>query len=141
MPLGPVIARRELARVGSSRPVMVEIGKPRRRRTGEWACPYRIRGLGHAAVKHAYGEDAVQALQLAFDGVRVHLEPHGTRLSWVGEAGFTGFPRFVPYSFGRAFSRRVERFIERELRTQLRVRRARAPVRSRRRKRSKRAAA
>ena len=73
--LGPVIARRELVRVGSRRPVVVEIGKPRRRPTGEWACPYRIGGLGRSGVKQAYGEDAVQALQLALDGVRAHLEP------------------------------------------------------------------
>ena len=88
---------------------------PRRRRTGEWACPYRIRGLRRRRARRAFGEDAVQALELVFQAIRLELEPYGSELSWVGEPGETGFARFFGDIFGPAVSRRIGRLIDREL--------------------------
>jgi uncharacterized protein DUF6968 len=114
--LGRVIARRKLARTGSDRPVVVEIGVPRRRRTGEWACPYRISGLRKRASGRALGEDAVQALELVFQAIWLELKPYGLELSWAGLPGATGFYRYYPdYTLGLEFAQRVEAAIDREV--------------------------
>jgi hypothetical protein len=112
---GPVIASRELSRPKGGPPVLVEIGKPRRRRTGEWECQYRIRGLKRQRLRRALGEDAVQALELVFQAIRIELEEQGSDLTWTGEPGETGFTRFFPDVFGPAVRHRVERLIDREL--------------------------
>ncbi|MGK3985562.1 hypothetical protein WME99_21125 [Sorangium sp. So ce136] len=115
-PLEP-IAERRLSVVGEpGRMVTVTIGKPMRKPSGDWACPVDIQGLEAAVRDSAYGVDAVQALQLAFEGARQTLKKSGLPVTWCdGEAGETGFPMAVPYIFGRAFEDRMERLIEDEI--------------------------
>lgn len=110
-----VVAMRYLARTDTGAPVTVQLGRPRQRRTGEFECPYRVRGLGRVRVGRALGEDSMQALQLAFEAVRIELEPHAALLSWYGASGETGFPQYVPYSLGVRFRTRLERMIRREI--------------------------
>lgn len=96
--LGPIIATRELelqAHTGS-RQVVVRLGKPRHRRTGEWACPFQITGLGTRRIDHACGEDAIQALQLALEAVRLRLSASDEKLTWCGLPLEVAFPRQVP---------------------------------------------
>lgn len=116
--LGTIVAVRELREIGSRQKVVtVRLGKPRKVRGGDWACPYQISGLGRAKVHYAYGVDALQALILAIEGIRTALEKTGRRLSWVGgEPGDTGFPRFVPTFFGLDFSKRLNKFLDQEVR-------------------------
>lgn len=109
------IATRHLARSDTGAPVTVQLGRPRRRRTGEFECRYRVRGLGRARMGRALGEDSVQALQLAFEAVRLELEPHAAILTWYGAHGETGFPQYVPYSLGGRFRKRLEAMITREI--------------------------
>lgn len=99
--LGAPIASRELARDGSGKPIHVFIWKPFKVREEEWACPYQIKGLGDEAIRYSYGSDAMQALQLSFDGVRVDLNPKLNRILFLGsEIAEAGFPRTIAYSFG-----------------------------------------
>jgi hypothetical protein len=109
------IATRHLARTDTGAAVTVQLGRPRRRRTGEFECPYRVRGLGRAKIDRALGEDSVQALQLAFEAVRLELEPHAAILTWYGALGETGFPQYVPYTFGGRFRKRLEAMVSREI--------------------------
>lgn len=109
------IATRHLARSDTGARVTVQLGRPRRRRTGEYECPCRVRGLGPARIGRALGEDSVQALQLVFEAVRLELEPHAAILTWFGAHGETGFPRDVPYSLGSRFRKRVETTIDHEI--------------------------
>lgn len=111
---GHVIARREVTRTMSGAPVIVEIGVPQPRRTGEWACPYRILGLGPRGTRYAFGFDAVQALQIVNQAIWRDLEPHQQQLSVLGEPGDTGFFRFFPTLFGVAHAKRLEAAIDRE---------------------------
>jgi hypothetical protein len=109
------LATRQLARTDSGAAVTVQLGRPRRRRTGEFECPYRVRGLGRVKVGRALGEDSVQALQLVFEAVRLELEPHAATLTWYGEPGETGFPQYVPYTFGGRFRKRLEAMVNRAI--------------------------
>jgi|SRR5688572_6929616 len=109
------IATRHLARTDTGAAVTVQLGRPRRRRTGEFECPYFVRGLGRAKVGRALGEDSVQALQLAFEALRLEHEPHAAILTWYGELGETGFPQYVPYAFGARFRKRLEAMVNREI--------------------------
>lgn len=105
---------RRLSLLPGGQPVMLEIQAPRERRGGEWACVYRIRGLGRLRTGRALGEDGVQALQLALAAARRDLEPFAARLTWAGEPGELGLPECVPDYFGGAFRRRLEALVHRE---------------------------
>ena len=136
-----VIASRELAHAALATPVVVEIGVPRRRRTSEWACPYRILGLGPRGTRYAFGFDAVQSLQLVNQAIWRDLEPHEQQLDWLGEPGDTGFFRFFPMLFGVDHAKRVEAAIDREIRKEsLRLERRRVRARAHRKRRRSRAA-
>jgi hypothetical protein len=111
---GTPIAVRQLTLVPSGRPVVVELDAPGRRRSGEWACTYRVRGLGRVRAGRTLGEDGFQAIQLAFAAVRRELEPFGPRLTWTGEPGELGLPAAVPDFLGGEFRRRVEAMVRAE---------------------------
>ena len=111
---GAPIAVRQFTLLPAGRPVVVELDAPVLRRVGEWACAYRIRGLGRARAGRVLGEDGFQALQLAFAAVRRELEPFGARLTWTGEPGELGLPEAVPDFLGGGFRRRVEALVRAE---------------------------
>ena len=111
-----VIASRELSRTASDEPVLIEIGVPRRRKVGEWACPYRIQGLGKRGTRYAFGIDSVQALQVVQQAIWADLQPYSQQLAWLGQQGFTGFFRFYPaHVLGLDNASRVEAAIDREI--------------------------
>lgn len=113
MTLGTIIATRQLTLDGpdGARPVIVRIGRPRRQRTGEWACPFRIAGLGRQRLDHAYGEDAFQALQLALEAIRIQLETARQKVTWLGLPVAVAFPRQVP-AFDEDLTIRLGRLID-----------------------------
>jgi len=109
-----MIASRRLTLVPGGRPVDVELDAPVRRRTGGWACAYRIRGIGRVRAGRALGEDSLQALQQAVAAVRQALEPFAAQLTWTGETGELGLPEPIPDYFGGEFRRRLERLVRQE---------------------------
>ncbi len=95
--LGPLVGERvtSCGRGGKTK-LKVRLGVPRRSEQTDRECPYQIVGLGRSSVGAAYGVDALQALQLALDAVRVRLRRK--RCTWEGgKEGDPGFPRAVPY--------------------------------------------
>lgn len=108
------IATRRLTLVPGGRPVVIELDAPVRRRSGEWACVHRIRGIGRVRTGRALGEDGIQALQLAIAAVRQSLEPFAAQLTWTGEPGELGLPEAIPDYFGGEFRRRLERLVRLE---------------------------
>jgi hypothetical protein len=129
--LGEVIAERRLVvRDSNNKPVIVSLGTPRRRRDQrDWECPFRIKGDGISKLEYGYGIDSIQALTTALEGIRAVLDESGQSLSWEDVLpDDTGFQRFIPISFGTAFSRRLERLVDREMNRQLqRMRRRNRP--------------
>ncbi|MGH7267313.1 MAG: DUF6968 family protein [Candidatus Rokuibacteriota bacterium] len=116
---GAVVGARRLRRPGSRRTVLVRVGMPRRSGR-DWVVPFQLRGLAPSRIRYSYGVDALQALMLAFEGIRVTLETRGKALTWLGEPGESGFYRFVPDLGIPPVRRRPEKAIDREMRAFLR---------------------
>ncbi len=115
--LGEVLATREFTAAGPAGPlrVVVRIGQPYRRRTGEWACPFRVNGGGRQRLKWALGVDAFQALQLVFQGIRVELQSKPYTVTWEGTGLDTVLPRPLPAFGDEAFTARIIRMVDREM--------------------------
>jgi hypothetical protein len=111
--LGPPIAERALVRAGRKGQLTVRLGAPKKAQDVDWVCPYQILGLRDSKVGAAYGVDALQALMMALEKIRVRLEKAGSGYTWLG--GDAGFPRLVPSYFGAAFATRINQQIDREL--------------------------
>ena len=114
-----MIATRRLNVLGGARRpvtiVTIRIGRPRRVRVGEWACPVQFVGRGATHHIAGRGVDSCQALVEALAGIHYTLAQSGSRFSWSSIKDETGFPRAVPYSFGPKFSARVNQHIDREV--------------------------
>jgi hypothetical protein len=114
-----IIAERELGIAGDpSARVTVRIGRPYRRATGEWACPFQFVGLSASGCTAAYGEDGVQALQLGLEMIRILLAASGKDLVW-NEEGFPpaeagGFMRtlLLPREFAGPVHEMIDRASE-----------------------------
>jgi hypothetical protein len=134
---GTVIAERRLAVRDTRKIVRVSIGAPRPESNGApWACPFRIAGAGISRVGHGFGEDSMQALTDALEGIRHWLDESRLSLGWdLGDGavwnGETGFARPVPIGFGAAYARRVGRLMDRELEREVRKLKSRPARRGR----------
>ena len=121
--IGPVLAERRLVVQQSGEVVRVSLGAPRRGTDGaDWACPFRIHGAGVSRVEFGYGEDSMQALTTALDGIRALLDESGLALGWkLGPGrqdvwdGETGFTRSIPIALGPTIRQRLERLVDVQL--------------------------
>lgn len=117
--LDDVVCERRLTKraadgLSADRAIKVRVGKPRRGKRS-WICPFHITGLDMKVPVLAYGEDAVQALLMACEGVRVTLSRNGSLFTWIGgEEGDAGFPMMVDGGMGLAFTKRLEKLVEKE---------------------------
>lgn len=115
--LGEVVGERTLhcGRPQRKR-ITVRVGTPRKAEDVDWVCPYQIKGLDRSRVDLARGLDALQALMMALEAIRLRLEQDGLQCTWQGgEEGDAGFPRVVPAFFGPEFAAKTNRLIDREL--------------------------
>jgi hypothetical protein len=120
--LGEVIATRRLTILGKGRRrVTVRVGRPRRVRAGEWACPVEFAGMRETEGVAGRGVGSCQALVDALAGIHFTLEKSGYKFRWNSTDNGTGFPRPVPYTLGAEFTARVHRHIDRELERFLRL--------------------
>jgi hypothetical protein len=111
----PIAERALICGTRRKKQLTVRLGAPKRAEQVDWVCPYQIVGLGSSRVDAAYGVDALQALMMALEGIRVRIEKAGA-CTWVGgENGDAGFPRLVPTYFGAAFATHINQQIDREL--------------------------
>lgn len=111
--LGTVIAERILVRPGSTRPVLARLGQPRPSRRAPWECPYQVIGGSSARVRVALGEDALQTVILACQGLRIELTK--VKAFWLDVDVGPGIPPYVPDFLGAAFTAHLEAVVEREV--------------------------
>jgi hypothetical protein len=110
-----LVAVRHL-RTASGREVIVKLFRPVRKSTDDWHCTFRIAGLSEPIEARGRGMDALQALTVAIDGIRVHLEQSPEPLSWLdGEPGDIGLTRSLPYGFGVNVDRHLSKMVSTEL--------------------------
>ena len=112
--LGEVVCTRRLVAKppAEGRAVLVRIGKPRRQRRS-WICPFHISGIGLDEPALAYGEDAVQALIMALQGIRATLLKTDSQFTWLGgEEGDAGFPMLINGGMDLSFTRQLEALVE-----------------------------
>ena len=79
----------------------------------DWECPFVLAPPGEPGeIQTVPGIDAVQALSLALEAIRVTLAKRPERLCWLGqEPGITGFHR-VTHAFGYGLVERLEHQID-----------------------------
>lgn len=79
------VASREFELDG--RQLRLEVGAPMRHPKGDWTCAFRIVGIDNDSVYTTAGADSLQALIMAMEMARLHLEAHSleSRLTWLGQ--------------------------------------------------------
>ena len=132
--LGTVIAERRLHVRGSPRrTVLVSLGRPRPTKGhDDWNCPFRIAGAGIRVVDSGLGVDAFQALSMALEGIRYHLDRSRTPLVLDDMFDDPCFNRVIPLLPDPAETRRIERLVDREVRRWTRMLEERYKARARR---------
>ena len=91
MPLGDIVARRELEFVSESgkESVQVYLGKPVQQKDGPWFYPYLIEGKSFERQFRTAGEDSMQALVLALRTIPIELEALAKKnngyFTWFGD--------------------------------------------------------
>ena len=87
--LGHIWAKRTFDRAGGGS-VVLNIGKVSVDPAdgGRFRCPFQVVGLGDEKIRYTYGEDELQALELAVDRAFMYLEAQEDvrkgHLSWLG---------------------------------------------------------
>lgn len=90
---------------------------------GNFRCAFQVIGLSDDSVHYSYGVDSLQALNLAFAGIRRLVKTNADvlssfhpdfSLSWLDMPWEAALPCWVPLD-NREQARRLERFLEEEL--------------------------
>lgn len=82
---------------------------------GGTRCAFRLSGAIDVQ-RYARGEDALQALTIAFQGLRKYIDDSGLVLTWGEmETGDHGVPLLVLRIFGLQFTRELEAEIDRRM--------------------------
>lgn len=106
----PIAERRLFVDNDQERQLVVRIGQPAPDPAGDWLCPFHVEGID-SAPRDAHGIDAIQALEMAFEGARVTIERSGLCVSWFAGDG-TGISRTVPSFLPPDQQRDIERYID-----------------------------
>jgi hypothetical protein len=102
------------ARTGGE--VIAVIYEPVETPPNEWKCEFKISGLPKEIEEHARGMDSLQALLVAAQGVRAHLEGVGDAFTWSGgETGVLGIPRPIPDAYGLEVEKHLEKIVNDEV--------------------------
>lgn len=122
-----VVATRQYE--AGARKLTATIYRPKKSRAPQegWIAEFRIAGLPKQISGSVVGIDSLQALQLATQAIRFHLETL-KKVSWLGQEATTGIPREIPWTYGLEFSKRAEQLVADEatkfVRTSVETRRA-----------------
>jgi len=95
--------------------VEVLLGFPEQRTPDEWACAFRIVGLGAEISEYGIGMDALQALMMAHEGVATALRASKRKLCWMSIPGETCIRRQIPVYINADFANEIEAHIDAKL--------------------------
>lgn len=95
--------------------VVAEIYAPVAASDDDWSCDVVLRGLQKEVRTKAHGVDAVQALELALQAIRFHLESSNEAFRFEdGEENDSLIAPALPSSYGLAFRKQLEGLVARE---------------------------
>jgi len=77
--------------------ILLSLDAPRKR-GARWECSYSVEGLGAPFFGTAAGEDSLQALLIAIEGLRLTIEKSRRRIFWLDEKLGLGLPFLPPLS-------------------------------------------
>lgn len=100
--------------------ITASVYKPRRltEPPRDWIAEFRIDGLPEAIEGRGSGVDSMQALFMAMQGVRFHMERLTVPFTWLERrVGESGIPQNIPHVYGRKFTDHILEIIDRELET------------------------
>jgi len=110
-----VVARRTFRTTKGER-VMAVLYRPVMVHKEEWRCDFRISGLSHQVDDCAYGVDGLQAIIIALQGIRFHLDRAPESMTWCdGPVGELGLPRPIPDSYGLDVEKRLAKVVGEEV--------------------------
>lgn len=96
--------------------VVATVFEPTMPEEDKWACRFQISGLPTDVDERAYGVDGMQALMMALEGIRVHLERSGATLIWLdGEPGVLGMTPSIPFSYGLKVQKHLTKLVDEEI--------------------------
>lgn len=107
------IASRTFKDTKTEKKIVANVFEPKQTKAGTWSCRIVIRGLRKAIQTDVLGEDSLQALQIAIQGIRFHLEQSGRPITWLDEPGDYGVYRELS-GYDVATTRKLEAFVRRE---------------------------
>lgn len=114
--MSPRIIATRIFRGSGGNEVTATIYEPVTTPPDEWTCEIRISGAGDEIVDRARGVDSLQALIVALQGIRLHLDGIGEGLTWFGnEAGAFGIPHPIPDYYGVEVERGLEKLVNDEI--------------------------
>lgn len=104
-------------RTASGAEIVAVIHEPVMLQPDHWKCEFTISGFPERIEAHAYGVDSMQALEMSFEGIRVHLERTGEVLTCFegGEPGHLGIARRIPDSYGLVIERHLAKLVDDEV--------------------------
>lgn len=89
---------------------------PNQIENGGWQCAAHITIDGIVGIYLTRGEDAFEAMMLAFEAIRIQIADMDLGLTWVGgQTGESGFRRQVPGAFGVDFTIQLERAMDEQI--------------------------
>jgi hypothetical protein len=109
------IAARRVFQSADGKPVVLTIGVPQPVCGSDWGCPLQITGLNTTwrRPRYVFGIDGLQALHLAMKCADAVLESTKPPLTWLGENGDLGMPRFIP-DLPKPQKDRLQELVERQ---------------------------
>jgi hypothetical protein len=136
-----VFARRTLNE-GRRNEVTISLSAPQEVGFDEWLCAYEMKGPSRPRrFDGAYGIDAVQAVELALNAVRIWLERSGRTYEWLlQDTTDGGFPQSMPSAFGPEFRKAISAVVDNALNARSIVQRHWATIRKNERAARRRAA-
>jgi len=109
------VAARRVFQSPNGKPVVLTIGVPQHIPGSDWRCALQITGLNAnwRRPRYVFGIDALQALHLAMKCAAAVVESTKPQLTWLGEQGDLGMPKFLP-ELPKPHQDRLEAIVKRE---------------------------
>jgi hypothetical protein len=100
---------------GSSTELVIQVCQPSEVRRNEWSCAFSIQFGKKRKRSKAYGADSIQAMQVAFDLIRTHLNETFPEAKWMELPIDLAFAKAIPAAMGLKMYKKIEDYADRQV--------------------------